>query len=381
MRWGSLRFWAEHDEEGDDHYPRLYTVFDLRYGTQDLLKLPDKRGEKESFYRKLADSENSRAKGKSAAPPVQDPMKPSIGYADLEFMENFVRRFEDEKVLRYFRAMNRYNSRNLDEDLEEAILLLKLADEPIPAEDAPDWRESIMRTASDQLKSSKVALNNSNEDVEIQAELGKYGFDGARIAEGLTYYDEADKAVSATAAALGTQKLATENLKAARKSAEDAYQALSGVAKVVLKGNEGALTKLGLNRAMPRVMAPFISAGNILFGNALGEPDIKAKLAGRGYTQEKLTAEHAKIAAYDDADDKQEAAKGAYQQAASIEAAALKRLNDWMSEFRKIAKIALKDKKNLLEKLGIKVRSVKTAAQRKAPAKAAATRAAKKNSQ
>ncbi len=233
---------------------------------------------------------------------------------------------------------------------------------------------------SDQLKSSKVALNNSNEDIEIKAELGKYGFDQARIAEGLTYYNEADAAVSAAAAALGDQKLATENLEATKKRAEDAYQALSGVAKAVLKGNEGALTKLGLNRAMPRAMAPFISAGNILFDNALGDPDIKAKLAGRSYTDEKLTAEHAKIGDYDSADDKQEAAKGAYQRAASTEAAALKRLNDWMSEFRNIAKIALKDNKNLLEKLGIKVRSVKTAAQRKAPAKAAATRAAKKKS-
>ncbi len=44
----------------------------------------------------------------------------------------------------------------------------------------------------------------------------------------------------------------------------------------------------------------------------------------------------------------------------------------------KIAKVALRGKRQLLEKLGIAVRTTKIPAQRAAPQKAAATRAAKK---
>jgi len=53
-------------------------------------------------------------------------------------------------------------------------------------------------------------------------------------------------------------------------------------------------------------------------------------------------------------------------------------LNDWMAMFVKIAKVALRDKREYLEKIGILARSGKTKAQRGASRKAAETRARKK---
>jgi len=49
-----------------------------------------------------------------------------------------------------------------------------------------------------------------------------------------------------------------------------------------------------------------------------------------------------------------------------------------LAQYLKIARIALRDKPQLYEKLGGVARSGRTAAQRQAPKKAAATRAAKK---
>ncbi|HQO21323.1 MAG TPA: hypothetical protein PLA03_13360, partial [Acidobacteriota bacterium] len=57
---------------------------------------------------------------------------------------------------------------------------------------------------------------------------------------------------------------------------------------------------------------------------------------------------------------------------------AMEALDYWMGGFVKVAKVALRDQPQLLEKLGILKRGGKTAAQRQAPQKAAATRAAKK---
>ena len=130
---------------------------------------------------------------------------------------------------------------------------------------------------------------------------------------------------------------------------------------------------------MPRTIAAFLSAANTLFDNASADTDIKQKLATRGYDNMKLAQERARIKAYDNADDVQEAAKGANQQATSDANAAMKRLNDWTSQYLKIAKVALSEKKNPLEKLGKSVRTTKTASQRVAPAKEAATRKAKKS--
>ena len=74
-----------------------------------------------------------------------------------------------------------------------------------------------------------------------------------------------------------------------------------------------------------------------------------------------------------------EAAKGSAQQATVDQDAALAKMNEWVAQYLKIAKVALRNKRQSLEKIGVTARTTKTAAQRAAPKKAAATRAAKKS--
>jgi hypothetical protein len=125
---------------------------------------------------------------------------------------------------------------------------------------------------------------------------------------------------------------------------------------------------------MPKATAAFIAAGYTLFDNA---GSITA-LADYGYSADKIAAERATIETLDTANQTQEAAKGAKQQATQDQDAALALMNDWVAQYLKIAKVALRGKKQLLEKIGVTARTTKTAAQRAAPKKAAATRAAKK---
>ena len=68
----------------------------------------------------------------------------------------------------------------------------------------------------------------------------------------------------------------------------------------------------------------------------------------------------------------------AAQQATREQKAALAALNAWLAQYLKIARVTLRDKPELYTKLGGVARSTRTAAQRQAPKKAAATRAAKK---
>jgi hypothetical protein len=101
-------------------------------------------------------------------------------------------------------------------------------------------------------------------------------------------------------------------------------------------------------------------------------------LAEYGYTPGKIAAERAKIEAYEKADLAQAEAIGTKEQSTQDLEAAFTELTDWTTTFVSVAKVALRPKPQLLEKLGIKVRSGKTAAQQAAPQKAAVTRAAKK---
>ena len=130
---------------------------------------------------------------------------------------------------------------------------------------------------------------------------------------------------------------------------------------------------LGLGKE-PRGTAALTQAGYTLFDNAADS----GLLADFGYDADRIAAERAKIEAFDTANQAQEMAKGASQQAAQDQEAALTKMYDWVAQYLKIAKVALRGKKQLLEKIGVAARTTKTAAQKAAPQKAAATRAAKK---
>jgi hypothetical protein len=213
-------------------------------------------------------------------------------------------------------------------------------------------------TIADQLNAAQLAINNSRADEEILALVSGFGYSSARLAEGCELYERAQAAVQAQRLAAGAQKDATQVQSEAKAAATDAYQALAKVARAAC--NPSQLTSLGLSGKMPSDTAGFLAAAYTLFDNAarLGA------LAGFGYTAEKLTAERGRITAYDEANKQQEAAKGAAQQSTREQEAALKELNEWMAQYLKIAKVALREKPQLLEKLGIAARTSLTAAQR-----------------
>jgi hypothetical protein len=89
-------------------------------------------------------------------------------------------------------------------------------------------------------------------------------------------------------------------------------------------------------------------------------------LADFGYDAGRIAAERAKIEAYDQANQTQEMAKGSAQQATQDQDAALAAMSDWVAQYVKIAKVALRSKKQLLEKIDVLARTSKTAAQRAA---------------
>ena len=231
---------------------------------------------------------------------------------------------------------------------------------------------------SERLITANVAISNALSDAQIGQLLGEYGYQTVKISEGKGLYEAAEAAVKKQVAAYGDQKDATARLSAAEKEAKKAYQNLAQVARAAFVRDKAKLAVLGLNSAMPSALPLFITMATALFDNASHTAEITDVLASYGYTVEKLSKERGKIVELTAANQAQESAKGAAQQATFEQNKAMEALDYWMGGFVKVAKVALREQPQLLEKLGILKRGGKTAAQRKAPEKAAATRAAKK---
>ncbi|HAD82874.1 MAG: hypothetical protein A2509_02755 [Candidatus Edwardsbacteria bacterium RIFOXYD12_FULL_50_11] len=240
------------------------------------------------------------------------------------------------------------------------------------------------RTIAAQLNSAQVAVSNALADAGMLKLLAEYGYTAARIKEGQKLYEAARLAVNAHKSLVGSQQDKTAKVKKVTKKAYDAYQALAKVARAIWLKDKARLAALGLQGKMPKTTAGFLTAAYILFDNAAkgglaAASNPTGLLGDYGYTTAKLTAERAKIAELDKINQAQEAAKGMAQDAARAQDKALKALAEWLARFVKIAKVALRDQREYLEKLGVLARTGKTKAQRAAAAKASATKKAKKS--
>jgi hypothetical protein len=224
------------------------------------------------------------------------------------------------------------------------------------------------------LNRAQLAIANTLGDREILSLVAALGYPTEVMSEGQVLYEAAVRAVNAQRAAAGAQQDTTQQQTAAREVAQDAYQALAKLARAIFVDDKARLEALGLRGEMPQATAEFIAAATMLFENAQGVPE----LADYGYDADRLAAEHAKITAFIEAENRQEAAKGAAQQATREQDEALRALNEWIAQYIKVARVALRKKAQLLEKIGVAARTSKTQAQREAPQKAAATRAERK---
>ena len=233
-------------------------------------------------------------------------------------------------------------------------------------------------TKSIYLDQAAVLINNTLDIPEILTLMTGYGYGVPRMLEGRNLLVQAAAVVKARSAAAGAQLDATRQTRKAEQAARDAYQSLAKVVRAVFVRDRAQRVTLGIDGPAPKTIPAFLAAAYTLFDNIAGNEAIKATLAGYGYDDLRLQHERAKIAVYDALHQANEAAKGSAQQATQEQDALVAELADWLAQFIKIARVALRGKPQLLEKLGILARSSKTPAQRAAPLKATATRKARK---
>ena len=227
-------------------------------------------------------------------------------------------------------------------------------------------------TTAQQLNQADIAIHNTLTDPEIPALVAKRGYTAEKLTALKDLYDRALAAVSAKEAVKGSKEHATDQLAVVYQAAHLAYQDLVTTARRAFRAEPARLTMLGIAGEEPRDTAGFIRAAYVLFDNA-ALPELAPALADLGYTVEFLAAERAKIAAFDQANQVQEAAKGAAEGGTTDQKTLLAQLHTDLMAYLDVAEIALRDRLDLQEKIGIKAPDRKAAAR-----KAAATRAAKK---
>lgn len=207
------------------------------------------------------------------------------------------------------------------------------------------------------LLAAQVAIDNALSDAEIKGYLADYGYDESRLNEGKALYETALQLHQKQKAEYGDQVSATREFKDQWKAAGREYMKFVKLARIALKSQPGALLKLDLNGERKKTFSGWLSQTKQFYINALGDSEVLTALAGFGITPEKLQAGQQLVLDTESANAAQEKEKGEAQQATPERDTAMDQLDEWKSDFTAVARIALEEKPQLLEKLGILERS------------------------
>ena len=203
------------------------------------------------------------------------------------------------------------------------------------------------------LLAAQVAIDNAISDSEVKSLLTELGYDDTRLNEGKILLDTTNQLQQTQQKEYGDQFEATGALKEAWEKADKEYMRFVKVARIALKSEHALYQKLDLSGTRKKTLSGWLAQAKQFYLNALADTVVLEKMAAYGMTQAKLEAGKTQIEETETANASQEKEKGEAQQATLERDNAVDLLEDWLSDFIAIARIALEEKPQLLEKLGI----------------------------
>ena len=196
---------------------------------------------------------------------------------------------------------------------------------------------------------AQQVIETAKTDAELKPLLEDKGYDAAEMDKGAVLQSAAQAAYNGRQKASGKQKEATALAIAVEKSARVTYSDFRETARA-LYAEEADVAKLGLKGKVPADLQKFITAARASYSGAKDEP-YASRLAKRGFKPADNANAEAQLKALATADAEQETAIADAQQATKERDAAYEALMAWMNEFKRIARVALRDKPTLARKL------------------------------
>ncbi len=169
--WQGYDFYRTEYQTGNESMmptPAWYVYYDTMMGTGNLFMLPNSKGEQEQIYlglvkkeedEKAAKKSKKKKSAKEAIPAIVKAINPSYDgkpaiIPDYKTKEEFIKKFEDKTILKYFHAMekeddNWQEEQALDECMEIFSAELEEENEQITFKNPDDLKDSIFRAAAD----------------------------------------------------------------------------------------------------------------------------------------------------------------------------------------------------------------------------------------
>jgi len=201
------------------------------------------------------------------------------------------------------------------------------------------------------------AMNGALNSEEIIIRMERYGYTSERITEeGLNRLDNVHQLFALQRKEYGEQHDANAVSTDLQNETRSAYMDHVRLSRIALKNFPGALHSISATGSRKRSVAGFLKEARTFYLNMLDQPRLLEAMERFNITAEELQAGLDRV-------DKAEKSyqvflkeKGEAQDSTIVRDEAFDELYNWYSEFRAVARIALADRPQLLEKMGIIVK-------------------------
>nr|WP_320118770.1 hypothetical protein [uncultured Marinifilum sp.] len=210
---------------------------------------------------------------------------------------------------------------------------------------------------SQKLENCRVLIYNSS-NADILPYLTEIGVNEEYLTRGKTMYQEVAELSVNQRKEYQEQSLAYDDYFESKELCGTAYKRILSIVKLMARDDENLQNRLSLgNRSEYQRVTDWISNSYQFYDALLAETDFLTKLETTKITSETLAAEKEAILNLKALRNKAISEKGQAQEATLIRNEKMEELEDYCYELKGLAKIALEDKPQYLESLGILVRS------------------------
>ncbi|QIA07852.1 hypothetical protein [Draconibacterium halophilum] len=203
---------------------------------------------------------------------------------------------------------------------------------------------------------SGLRINNSLSDRKVLNAVSPLGYTETKLTEGAGLLSEATTLVETQKREYGEVDAAQNAYETQRAEAHSKYMDLLAICKIAFKKDVKAISTLDLTGRRASTLSGWLKQTIGFYRAILANDEWKAALATYGQTEEKISAELAEIEAVASASENKKKEMGDAQNATQERDEKLEELAEWVNDYEVIARIALADKPQLLEKLGIVVK-------------------------
>ena len=213
------------------------------------------------------------------------------------------------------------------------------------------------RAESAILERYRVALENVEAQSEIATIMAEFGYDSAMIEEGKQLFTKTREAYDLNVKEDDETSQAYSDFVNKRDQLEDIYSLHRKKAKVIFRKDLEIMKRLELDGAMPRVYVKWLETVKKFYTEMLADTTLQENISRLKVTVEDLNAANTLVNELEAARSEYLREKGESQDATTAKDTVFSELDDWMSEFYAVARIALEDNIQLLEALGVIIRN------------------------